>query len=158
MFANIISYPIMMMLTALGMGMFLVQHPKIMLVLKIVGTLYLFYMAWQIAKNNNTYDTNENLQNKPFSFLQGFIYPFLNPKAWIVYTSTISIYITSIDNKFSQIAIIVFLIFISMVITTSFWSMGAIALKKLLKKRSFIKKLNIIMAILLVVSILPILF
>lgn len=156
--ANIISYPLMMSLTAFGLGLFLIEHPTIMLILKIVGLIYLCYMAWKIATNRSSYESQKNIQSKPFTFVQGLVYPFLNPKAWIVYTSIISIYVTSIDVRFFQIGIIVLFIFISMIITTYLWSFGGIALKKLLKDERFIKKLNITMAILLIISILPILF
>lgn len=158
MIANIISYPIMMSFTALGVGVYLIKHPTIMLILKFVGIIYLCYMAYKIANNKSSYETNETIQSEPFTFLQGLIYPFLNPKAWIVYTSVISIYVTSIDKSFLQIGIIIFFIFISMIITTYFWSFGGITLKKMLKNEKFTRKLNISMAILLVLSVVPILF
>lgn len=158
MIANIISYPIMMSVTAFGFGIFLIQHPTFMLILKIIGIIYLCYMAWKIASNTSSYESEKDIKSKPFTFIQGLVYPFLNPKAWIVYTSIISIYVTSIDNSSFQIGIIVLFIFISMIITTYLWSFGGIALKKLLKNDKFLKKLNICMAILLLLSILPILF
>ena len=159
MIANIISYPLMMSLTAFGLGIFLIEHPTIMLILKITGLIYLCYMAWKIATTNNSIDDNKSAQNSvPFTFIQGFIYPFLNPKAWIVYTSAISIYVTSVDKSFLQIGVIVLFIFVSMIIATFLWSVGGIAIKKLLKNDKFLKKLNISMAVLLILSVLPILF
>jgi threonine/homoserine/homoserine lactone efflux protein len=155
MIANIISYPMMMVFTGLGIGMFLIQHPTIMSLLKVVGVTYLCWMAWKIANDTSSYET-KNTQNKPLTFWQGFVFPWINPKAWIVYSSTLSLFITSSEESFSQISVIVLFIFTAMIITTYAWSFGGIILKKLMKNEQFIKKLNLGMAILLVVSILPI--
>lgn len=45
MLANILSYTVMIIVIGLGVGIFLTEHPKIMEVLKIVGVLYLCWMA-----------------------------------------------------------------------------------------------------------------
>lgn len=158
MIANIISYPLMMVFVGLGVGMFLTQHPIIMDILKVTGISYLCWMAWKIAKNTNSYEDNTSSQSSPFTFWQSLIYPWLNPKAWIIYTSVISIFVTSADKSFSQISIIVFFIFIAMIITTYVWAIGGVVLKKFMKNEKFIKRLNQTMAILLVISILPIIF
>ena len=156
MFANIISYPLLMIFTAIGVGIFLTKHPEIMSVLKIIGVGYLFWMAWKIFNDSSSYDTNNIDKTKPITFWQGLIYPWVNPKAWIVYTSTVSVFVTSTEKGLSQISLIVFIILITMIITVYSWAFGAIVLKKLIKNEKFIKRLNQIMAVLLVASILPI--
>ncbi len=156
MIANIISYPIMMGFTALGIGMFLIEHPTIMSLLKTTGILYLAYMAYKIATSNSSYNEKSTIKTKPFTFWQGLIYPWINPKAWIVYTSTISIYVTSSQKSLLQISIIIFSVFIAMIITTYTWSFGGVLLKKLISNKQFIKRLNLSIAVLLVASIVPI--
>jgi threonine/homoserine/homoserine lactone efflux protein len=158
MLANIIAYPIMMIFIGLGFGVILTQYPDIMSILKVLGIVYLSWMAWKIFKDTSTYNSQENTETKPFSFLQSLIYPWLNPKAWIVYSSTISVFITSVDNSLGQMSIIVFCIFISMIITVYVWAFGGILLKRFMTNKKFIRKLNQSMAILLVASIIPIVF
>ncbi len=157
MIATIISYPLMMIFVGLGVGMFLIQHPTIMTILKVVGVLYLCWMAWKIATSTKTYDSNDDTQAQPFTFWQGFLYPWINIKAWIVYSATISMFVTSSDNSFLQVSIIALFVFITMIITSYTWSFGGIILKQLMKNENFIRKLNLSMAILLIISILPIL-
>lgn len=156
MFANIISYPLLMIFTGIGIGMFLIQNPNIMFALKIIGIGYLSWMAWKIFNDSSSYETNHYKQPKPFTFLQGLIYPWLNPKAWIIYTSTVSIFVTSSDKSSLQITFIVLIILIAMIITVYTWAVSGIVLKKLMKEKKFVKKLNKIMAILLIASIIPI--
>ena len=155
MIANIISYPLMMAFTALGIGVFLIEHQNIMMVLKVIGISYLCFMAYKIATSTDSYNSDEN-RSKPFTFWQGFLYPWLNPKAWIVYTSTISIYITSLDKSYLQLGVIVSFIFIAMIITTYTWSFGGVFLKKVVGNPKYVKRINISMAVLLVLSIIPI--
>lgn len=154
--ANIISYPVMMIFVGLGVGMFLTQHPTIMSILKFVGIIYLCWMAWKIAQDNSTYDTDEAVKSKPFTFWQSLIYPWLNPKAWIVYTSVVSIFVTSSEKSFLQIGLIVLFIFIAMIITSYTWAFGGIVLKRFMKNEKYIKRVNQTMAFLLVASIIPI--
>jgi len=160
MIGNIISYPIMMLFTGLGVGMFLVEHPTLMSFIKVAGVVYLCWMAYKIATDNSTYEQNDedNKNNKPFTFWQAMFYPLTNPKAWILYTSIISLYVTSSTHSMSQISVIVFFTLIAMIITVYTWAFGAIALKKLIKNEKFLKRLNQAMAFLLVLSIMPILF
>ena len=114
-------------------------------------------MAWKIFNDSSSFDNDSSITTKPFSFWQGLVYPWINPKAWIVYSSTISVFITSSENSFIQMRIIVFFIFISMVITVYAWAFGGVILKKFMKNEKFIKRINQTMAILLVASIIPIL-
>ena len=158
MFANIISYPLLMIFTAFGIGVFLIEHDNIMFILKAVGLLYLCYMAWKIFNDTSSFENNSSITTKPFSFWQGLIYPWINPKAWIVYSSIITVFVTSVEKSSQQISFIIFLIFISMIITVSIWSFGGILLKRFLKNKKVLKRVNQIMAILLVCSIIPILF
>ena len=111
-----------------------------------------FWMAWRIAIDNSTYDSVDVIK-KPFSFIDAFIYTILNPKAWIVYTSILSIFVTSVEESMYQIGIIVLIILISMIITVYVWALGGVILKKFIKNKKFIKSLNLSMAILLIFSI-----
>ena len=127
-----------------------------MSVLKILGIIYLCWMAWKIANDSNSPNSKEDIRSKPFTFFQSLIYPWLNPKAWIVYTSMISIFVTSSKESFSQIIIMILFIFVGLLIASYVWSFGGIILKRFLKNEKFIKRLNQTMAILLVLSVLPI--
>ncbi len=157
MIANIISYLIMVVFVGLGMEMFLSTHPDIMSIFKIVGITYLCWMAWKIANSSANIDDENSTKTKPFTFTQSLIYPWLNPKAWIVYSSMLSIFITSPEESLSQMLIILILIFITLVLNSYLWTFGAIVLKHFLKNEKIIKRVNQSMAILLVLSIVPIL-
>jgi len=156
MLANVISYPLMMLAIGLGVGLFLTQNQSIMTILKVVGISYLCWMAYKIAKDSSSYDTSDSKEIQPFTFWQGFIYPWINPKAWIVNTSAISIFVTSSENSLMQVGVIVLFILLAMIITVYAWSIGGIILKRFINNKKFIKRVNLVMACLLISSIIPI--
>jgi len=156
MLANVISYPLMMLAIGLGVGLFLTQNQSIMTALKVVGISYLCWMAYKIAKDSSSYDMQNSDETKPFTFWQGFIYPWINPKAWIVNTSAISIFVTSSENSLIQVGIIVLFILFAMIITVYTWSFGGIVLKRFINNEKFIKRMNFALALLLISSIIPI--
>ena len=157
MIANIISYPVLMSFTALGIGMFILKHPMIMLILKIVGIIYLCYMAWKIATSTSSYNTDNTIPNKPFTFLQGLIYPWLNPKAWVIAAGAISAYTNAQTSIYPQIFLIAFIFFLVAFPSVFIWLIFGNKLKKVLKNDSLQKKFNYSMAFLLMLSVLPIL-
>lgn len=156
MLGCIVSYPLMMILTGFGIGIFLIEYPNIMLGMKIVGVIYLCWMAWKIAQDNNSYESDDTIQLKPFKFVHAFIYTIFNPKAWVIYTTALSLFVTSSEYSFYQIGVIVVFILISMIITVYTWTFGGIILKKFIKNKKLIKRVNLSMSFLLIASIIPI--
>lgn len=154
MLGCVISYPLLMLLAGLGVASFLVQYPNVMNVLKFLGIGYLSWMAWCIAKSSTKYEDTQE-ESQPFRFVDAFVYTFFNVKAWIIYISAISLFVTPSENNVYQIAVIVFMTLISMIITVYVWGFGAVILKRFIKNQKLIRALNILMALLLLVSILP---
>lgn len=157
MLANIVSYPIMMLVVGLGLGLFLTQYDTAMSVLKVAGVSYICFMAYKIAKDSTVYDSDAK-ETKPFGFWQGFVYPWLNPKAWIVNTSMISIFVTSAEKSSQQIGVIVFFVLLATILSVFLWSFGGLMLKRFMTSKLFIQRLNRAMAFLLVASVVPIVF
>jgi threonine/homoserine/homoserine lactone efflux protein len=69
-----------------------------------------------------------------------------------------SVYVTSVEHATTQIVIITIIFFLTVLVSANSWAVGGIVLKKLIKNDLGIKRFNIIMAILLVLSIVPTLF
>jgi len=154
----IVGFPFMVVLVGLGMGVIFEKFPIILSILKIVGILYLFWMAFKIANNTNSYEVEEGQKSEPFTFFQAAIFQWVNPKAWIMAITAISIFVTANENSYLQVITIAFIYLLSSIISTNSWAFGGVVLKKFIKNESSVKKLNIIMAVLLIASVLPIIF
>ncbi len=68
---------------ALGLGLLFERYPLFQSLLKIVGSLYLLYLAWKIA-NAPPPDLNAQGEGHPLTFWQAAAFQFANPKAWIM--------------------------------------------------------------------------
>ena len=156
MFGIMLGFPFMVLLVGLGLGIVFEKFPIIFTILKIVGILYLFWMAFKIATNKSTLEVKEGEESKPFTFIQSAAFQWVNPKAWIMAITSISIFVTSKDESFAQVVIIAIIYLLSSIFSTNAWTAGGVVLKRFIKDEKIVRILNITMAILLVGSVLPI--
>lgn len=81
------------LLTAMLLGLDIVfSHYSVLYDgLKVVGSLYLFYLAWKIASASTEPVRGKDKSNsKPFSFLQALLFQYANPKAWAMSIGSVS--------------------------------------------------------------------
>ena len=79
-----------------GLGSILIKFPMIQNILKFIGCTYLIYLSYQIAilkLSNNKYDV------KKISFLEYFLFQFINPKT-LIFASSTSIIFTNYSYNF----------------------------------------------------------
>lgn len=153
----VIGFPLMTIFVGLGLGTFFELYPFAFKILKVLGILYLLYLAWKIANSEPKFkENNENSQ--ALKFLPIVLFQWINPKNWIKIITAISVYVTSVEHASTQIIVITSIFFITVLFSANSWALGGVVLKKLIKSDVGIKRFNIIMAILLVLSILPSIF
>ena len=148
------GFPIMVIILGLGLGFIFEKYSFLYEVIKIVGVLYLLYLAYKIASSSEmSFKTNKS---KAMTFIQAFIFQWLNPKAWVVAAGAISAYTNSQSSIYPQIFLIAFIFFIVAFPSVFVWLIFGNKLKKILKDDSSQKKFNYTMGFLLVLSVLPI--
>ncbi len=157
-FGVMFGFAFMVVLVGLGMGVIFERFPSIFKVLKIIGILYLFWMAYKIANSDGGYEIDKKNQSNPFTFLQAAAFQWVNPKAWIMAITAISVFVISNENSLLQVLTIAFIYLLSGVISTNSWALGGVMLKKVIKNKKSVKIFNITMAILLVGSVVPFIF
>lgn len=154
----VIGFPLMILLVGIGLGIVFEKFPILLSILKVIGILYLFWMAYKIATNKTTVEIKENDESKPFTFLQSALFQWVNPKAWIMGITAISIFVTSQENSLFQVLILSFIFMLSGVVSTNLWTSGGVVLKKFIKDESHVRKFNILMAFFLLLSVIPVIF
>jgi threonine/homoserine/homoserine lactone efflux protein len=70
----------MALAVAAGLGLVLTALPGIELVMKLVGSAYLLYLAYRIARSR---DLERGRVARPLGVLQAAAFQAINPKAWI---------------------------------------------------------------------------
>ena len=149
-----VGFPVMIILIGLGFSIVFEKFPILHEVIKILGLVYLLYLSWLIA--NASPDKLESKEPKPFTFLQAALFQWVNPKAWVVATSSISAYTTLEGNIYSQVLIIAISFFFAAIIATSTWLVFGKGIKQVLQSTKQQRVFNISMAALLVASVFPV--
>lgn len=149
-----IGFSIMLFIVGLGFGQVFSLFPKLTIYLKIIGIVYLLYLAFVIA---NSGEGSKNFKyDKPLSFSKGLLFQWVNAKAWIVCISAVSTYTTAGDSYISQILLLTCTFLIAGPICVGIWVFFGAFLKKHFTSSKYIKRFNMIMAILLILSITPV--
>ena len=144
------------MVIAIGLGFSAVFHayPVLHDAIKIIGIIYLLYLAWQIATAQSA-DINANF-TKPLSFKQAVLFQWVNPKAWVMATGAISAYTSTDVAMLGQILFIAFAFSITAGISVGISLVFGAGLKRYLDDPLHYRVFNIVMAMLLVGSMSPV--
>ena len=149
-----IGHMIMVILVGIGLMQVFDLYPVSHTILKVASVGYLLYLAWKIA-NSAAPDTN-NSKAKPFSFLQAALFQWVNPKAWSMALTAITLYAP--DRSLVGVASVAFIFAMTNFPSITIWTVLGTKIRHLLSKPLRLKAFNVTMAILLVVSLYPVLY
>lgn len=138
----------------LGVGALFKAYPIIQEVLKYAGFAYILYMAYSIVRSSFVH---KHEQIERVGFFRATAFQLVNPKAWIVVMSVVAAYVPANSAPTDGVlALAVFLIatYPGAVIWAAFGDLMAGWLSKPTPRRVF----NTSAAILLVISMIPVLF
>jgi threonine/homoserine/homoserine lactone efflux protein len=147
------GFPPMVISLGLGFNHVLSMYPIIHESIKVIGVLYLLYLAWLIA--NSSPSSLDSDIAKPISFIKAALFQWLNPKAWVMAIGAISAYTSITSNIFMQILYIALVFFIVAFPCLCVWLFFGTTLKKYLTNIKHQKMFNKVMASILVLSVVP---
>ena len=124
--------------------------PIIQVVLKYLGSFFLIYLAYKISFSKSS---TEKKSENPISFLDTFIFQFLNPKGVLIGIIIVSSYVEYGDNYLNYATQIVLFAFIISLSSITFWTFVGKYLRKFATNEKFIKYFNYAMSGLLLLSI-----
>ena len=144
------------LLLAIGFGLREVfeQFPLMQTIIKVLGAVYLLYLAWKIA-NSGPVEAGE-AGAKPMSFLAASLFQWVNPKAWVMAITAMTVYTGQPDFE-TSVLIVCFAFVIVNFPSVSIWCVFGVALREWLSDPKRLKLFNITMALLLVASLWPML-
>ncbi len=151
-----IGFPVMLALIGLGFGTLFQLYPILHDAIKVVGIVYLLYLAWKIATTRSS--TSDDQRTKPINFWQAAAFQWVNAKAWIMGSSALAAYTTLDDNFFIQVLIICVTFMIITIPCAGIWLVFGAGLQRFLRDPKHLQVFNIAMALLLVASILPVIW
>lgn len=156
MFGVGIGFSLMVLLVCLGIGATFAALPGAMLALKIASCVYLLYLAWRIATAPPPSMVEGAPTGRPLSFLQAAAFQWVNPKAWSMTLTVAAVYMPAADRVRGAaiIGVVVALVNVPAVTT---WAAAGVQLRRLIRRPKAYRAFNVAAAILLVLSLYPVL-
>ena len=124
-----IAFFILLVLSAFLNTLFSTWIPKVLLIMQIVGTAYMIYLAYQIYKM----DTSSNSNNKTGNFSSGFLLQFLNPKVVLFTMTVIPSFVLPYYDSFLALSLSVITITIIGLIAFLLWVLFGAIFKQFLQ-------------------------
>ena len=138
----------------MGLGALLSAYPPAFLALKVAGGLYLLWIAWKIGSSRSMGEGEAKA--RPMTFLGAAAFQWVNPKAWVMAVTAMAVYPN--PEHYTLTVAIVALVFAAVnVPSVSTWAGFGSALREWLSVPVRLKWFNITMALLLVLSLWPML-
>ena len=121
-------------------------YPIIQKTLIFTGTVFLIYLAYKISFSKTS--TEERSLN-PVTFIETFMYQFLNPKGVIVAIISVSTYVEVGNNFLNYSLWVIGVAFFFAIISITFWVLIGKFMRKFATNEKFIKWFNYVMSTLL---------
>lgn len=147
----VIGFVAMLLGVGFGLGAFFMAYPLAQTALKIIGVAYLLWLAWRIA---NAAPADPSVRSRPISFIEAALFQWVNPKALITVVSTMSIFIRP-ERALSDVFIVALVFFFVSIGAVVSWTAFGASLRGFLDDPARRRVFNIAMALLLVLSIAP---
>lgn len=153
MFGIGIGFTLMIFLVGIGLMQVFDAFPLLHTVLKVVSVAYLCWLAWKIA--NASAPKGAAVKPRPMTFLQAAAFQWVNPKAWTMALTAITVYAPG-ASTFA--VLIVALVFGAVNFpSVSVWIVLGQQMKRFLTNPARLRAFNWTMAALLVATLIPVL-
>jgi len=149
-----LGMPLMVVLVGLGILRLFDAWPPAYTLLRVLSVGYLLYLAWRIA--NAAAPDRAQTTGRPLGFLQAAAFQWVNPKAWTMALSAITLYAGGRDVR-AVLVVAGAYVLVSCISTTS-WTLLGLQMRRLLSDPRRLVWFNRGMAGLLVASLIPVLW
>ncbi|MAD88778.1 MAG: lysine transporter LysE [Pseudoalteromonas sp.] len=149
----VVGFAIMIELVGLGVMQLFNAFPVTYDILKVVSIVYLLYLAFKIATAIPSVSKDIAEKGKPLSFMQAALFQWVNPKAWTMALTAVSVYAPE-QNLLTVTIISVIFAVVGFPCVVSWIVLGQ-KMQSILSQPSHMQKFNWAMAGLLIISIVP---
>ena len=126
------------------------NYPIIQEIIKVLGTMFLIYLAYKISFSKISSDgKTEN----PVKFLDKFIFQFINPKGVMAGVTLSSNFVEQGENYLNHSIWVIVVCSVTAFLSITSWTFLGKFLRKFATNNNFIKRFNYAMSLLLIVCI-----
>jgi len=144
------GYTILITLAAGGLNIIFNSYPILKTIIKIVGSIFLIYLAYKISFQNQV--QKKTIKN-PVKFFDTFIFQFVNPKGVFAAITSISLFVELGDSYLFHSIVVIAVSFLCAATSITSWCLLGKFLRRFAENKNFIQKFNYTMSFLLIVCV-----
>jgi len=150
------GHGLQLMLVCLGLGSLFIAFPILLEILRYIGATYLLYLSYKMIGSLKIKKNKE--KSRPLTFFEAIMFQFVNPKAWIICTTAVSIFYPQDTNIFVGTFFMVFMSTIVNLPSISIWAFGGSIIGRYLKNIKLKKFIEFLLAAMLIFTSIYIIF
>jgi len=138
---------LMAVLVAAGLGVLVTTIPPLAFAMKVAGSIYLLFLAWQVAGAGALERTTSA---RPMGLLQAIAFQLVNPKVWIFAVGAVSTFRPPDVPIAVGSALVVLLMMAITIPSSALWVVGGDALDRLIERPATRRAVSLGLALLVV--------
>ncbi|WP_417517954.1 LysE family translocator [Minwuia sp.] len=146
-----LGFVFMLVIVGMGIAGIFTAYPRAYDVLTVLSVIYLVYLAWKIARAGEPAKAGATV--RPMTFLQAALFQWVNPKAWAMALSAVTVYAPSQD--LSTIVMVGVIFGAINLPAVSSWTVLGQQMRRFLTNPVRLRTFNIVMALLLIATLYP---
>lgn len=145
-----VGFMVMVGLVGFGLAQIFEAVPRLYTLLKVLSVAYLAWLAWKIARAARP---QEGTTGRPMTFLQAAAFQWVNPKAWTMAVTAMTIYLP--ERSPANILLIALIFGAVNLPSISCWTLMGQQMRRWLTNGTRLRAFNWSMAALLLLSLYP---
>lgn len=152
-----LGFPLMIVAVGLGLSQLFAMVPWLEMALKYVCAAYLIYLAYKIATARSKIAEGGALEvsGNPLTFVQAAAFQWVNPKAWVMATTALTVYALPLSNTGNAFAVAAAFAFAG-TFTASSWTALGDRLRLFFSDPVRLRIFNAVAAVLLLATLIPV--
>ncbi|WP_412023437.1 LysE family translocator [Burkholderia cepacia] len=152
LFGISIGVAILMLSVGFGLGEAFKRMPVLYTILEAASVAYLLYLAWRIGTSGEV--KAHGAKPRPMTFIEAAAFQWVNPKAWMMVLTAATTVRLSADYGMNAAWMAVVFILIGFP-CICLWAAFGLGLRRVLSNRRALRIFNVTMAVLLILSLYP---
>jgi threonine/homoserine/homoserine lactone efflux protein len=132
------------LLACLGLGAVFTRFPQLHDVLRVVGALYMVYLAWKLAGASISDAAGSS---RPLTFTEGAIFQVVNPKSWVRALTIATVFMPPQLGPVTGALLISFVGMLTGFPCISVWTLFGVAIRGYLQSPARLKTFNLVMSV-----------
>ena len=145
---------VMVILVGAGLGAVFAQFPQLYKLLQWLGAAYLVWLAWKIATSGQA--GKADARTKPLNFWQAAAFQWVNPKAWLMSVGVVAAFTTP-QAYWPSLVLGSLVMLVVNYPCISVWTLFGTVIGRWLQSPRALQIFNWVMAVLLLLSLWPML-